>query len=579
MAGKRRKKIWITAGLAVILFGASSVYYFQYAKGSKDSSAEEVTYTVKKGSIRSSVTGTSQLEPKDMQTITSPADGVIKAINLSKTKNVKAGDLLVEISSPALEANLQKALVTLSTQTKDLNDTLNQMNAMKTKAPISGKLTLATNIDTGSTVTKTTKIGSVSDINNLLVTLPFYFDDASQLVPGDVVDLTIDGFMLSKTGVVKSVGKDAHGDSKGGKLLDVDVSVSNDGSMDAGLIAKGSVVKGKRTIESQSSGTFQYSRIISILSNVAGYIDSMNVKTNTLVKEGDIICSIANDTIKDDLATKQNNVDQQNINVQDLQDKVNALKVKAPFEGVFSTDFVNKKTNILTTLTPGTKVSTTTQFGGVASMENMQLPIQVDELDLTSVKTGMKAVVKVDSVSGKVFEAEVSQVSTVGTTTNGVTFFDVVLAVKNTSTLKYGMTATGEILFQDKQDVLVIPVEALQQSKGKQYVSMKKADGTVENQHEIKVGIRSKTQLEVTDGLKEGDVIVLPQLQKQQKMTQAEIDKMRQQFQNSAGQGQGQGPGQGVQMVPSGAAGTGGAGNAGTGGNAGGGNARNSGGK
>jgi HlyD family secretion protein len=142
----------------------------------------------------------------------------------------------------------------------------------------------------------------------------------------------------------------------------------------------------------------------------------------------------------------------------------------------------------------------------------MQLPIAVDELDLTSVKVGQKATVKVDSLSGQTFQGEVTQVSNVGTTSNGVTTYDVIVAIKNTPQydLKYAMTATAQIQIQDKKNILTIPIQALQSRSGKYYVALQKPDGTTEEQHEVQVGIRSTTAAEITSGLSEGDTIVMP---------------------------------------------------------------------
>ncbi|UUZ86573.1 HlyD family efflux transporter periplasmic adaptor subunit [Paenibacillus sp. P26] len=160
----------------------------------------------------------------------------------------------------------------------------------------------------------------------------------------------------------------------------------------------------------------------------------------------------------------------------------------------------------------GAQILQSANLGAVASLDTMQLPIAVDELDLTSVKVGQKATVKVDSLSGKTFEGEVAQVSNVGTTSNGVTTYDVVVAVKNTeqNDLKYGMTATAEIQIQDKKDILTLPIQALQTQKSKYYVTLLKADGTMEEQHEVQIGIRSSTKVEIVSGLSEGDQVVMP---------------------------------------------------------------------
>jgi HlyD family secretion protein len=106
-------------------------------------------------------------------------------------------------------------------------------------------------------------------------------------------------------------------------------------------------------------------------------------------------------------------------------------------------------------------------------------------------------------------------------------------------------------LIQNKTDVLTIPLDAMQQAQGKRFVQLKKADGTVEKQHEIKVGIRSKTAIEVTEGLKEGDQIVIP-VREQTNMSQTDIDRLRQQFINNGGFQGGQG---GMMVIPGGAGG------------------------
>ncbi|MFK7691944.1 efflux RND transporter periplasmic adaptor subunit [Paenibacillus sp. HJGM_3] len=574
--------IW---SLAVLVIGGGSAYYY-FAQGDKSSAEEakkEVVVEAKKSDIRFSVSGTSQLEPKDSQNIIAPTDGTIKTMNLTRNKEVKTGELLFEISNPTLENNLSRAQTTLSQLQRDLSDLNAQMEALTTRAAINGKFTLADKMEVGATLTKNSLIGTISDNSVLLVTIPFALEDAVQFQPGTDVDLSIDGFMLTKPGSIVSIGKDPRGDGKGGKMIDVEISIQNDATMEANMKAKGSVTLNGRKVDSKDSGTLRYSKVVSVLANVPGTINTLNFKTGSYVYTGDIIAKITNDTLKDDIAAKQSAIDLQKISVDDLVERVKALKVTAPFDGVFSTDFVNKKANVLASYVPGSKIAANAQLGAVASMNTMQLPIQVDELDLPNIRAGMKAEVKVDSIPNRAFEGEVSQVSTVGTTTNGVTFYDVVLTVKNAAQLKYGMTATGEILIQDKKGIITIPNEALQQQQGKRLVSLKKPDGSVVEQ-EIRIGIRSKTEVEVTEGLKEGDKVLIPLPKKTSDMSQQEIDKLRQQFQQGAGGAAGQGGAltqeqinqlrQQFQQGGGGAGGGGGnvGGNAG-GGNAGGGNA------
>ncbi|MZQ87401.1 efflux RND transporter periplasmic adaptor subunit [Paenibacillus sp. 5J-6] len=530
---------WFIVSIAVIICAGGTYAYLTKGKKSKAADVKEVTYEVKKGNIRSSVSGTAQFEPKDTQTISIPVESNIKSINLKRNQAVKAGDVLLELTSTSLESDLQDAQLTYEQTQKDLNSLMEQQGLMSVKSPVSGKLTYATNLELGATINKSTKIATISDVSNLTVTLPFFVEDAAQLHKGDPVDITIDGYMITKTGTIQSISKDPRSDGKGGKVVDIDIAVPNDNSMDAGTNVLGSVTIGGRAVDSQAKAALQYLKVTTVLAGTTGTVSTMPLKTGNMVRQGDTLATFANDTIGDDILTKQSALDRAKLKVDSAQDKVNGLKVLAPFDGVFSTDFVNKRNDILSLLQVGTKVSSGMQLGAVASIAKMQLPVQVDELDLPNIKLGMKAEIKVDSYPGRIFPAEVTQISTVGTTTNGVTAYDVVLAADNKdNVLKYGMTATGEILIQDKKDAIYIPPEALQLQKGKRIVTLKKADGTVEAEHEVKIGIRSKTQIEITEGLSEGDKVVLPNaVKRQQNLSQDEINRLRQQFQQNGGAG------------------------------------------
>ncbi|WP_409343182.1 efflux RND transporter periplasmic adaptor subunit [Paenibacillus sp. MBLB4367] len=536
-------KKWWTISLVVVVCAAATYGYLEYKPAKAASKQTETVETIKKGSIRVSVSGTSQLEAKDVQNITASADGTIKTMKLTRSLSVKKGDLLFEISNPTLETALQESQVTLGQYEDDLSDLLAQQNHMSIAATANGKLTLSGNIAAGSNVQKGAQIGTVSDSSTFTAKVPFLLEDAVQLHKGDTLEVAIDGYMLTKSATVQSVGSDPRPDTKGNKMLDVDISLSNDGTLTSGLKLNATAAIGGRSVESKEKGTLDYAKVEPILAEAGGTIKQLNAKSGSTVRKGDVIAVLGNDTLPTQIKNKQSQIERQKLTVADNQQKVDALKVTAPFDGVFSSDFANQKANVLNNYPVGAKVASGTQFGAVASLDTMQLPIQVDELDLPNIKAGMKASVKVDALSGRSLEGEVGQVSTVGTTTNGVTNYQAVVLVKNAdpnSALKVGMTATGEILIQNKTDIITIPLDAMQQAQGKRFVKLKKADGTVEEQHEIKVGIRSKTAIEVTEGLKEGDQVVIP-VRQSTNLSQTDAERLRQQFINSGGFQGGQG--------------------------------------
>ncbi|UKS30860.1 HlyD family efflux transporter periplasmic adaptor subunit [Paenibacillus sp. HWE-109] len=506
-----RKKKWIIVVLAAILCGAGTYVYINQKAQPATAATQQQVMKVSKGAITSTVSGTSQLDAKDKQNIVIPVEGIIKTMNLTQNQAVKKGDVLVELSVPSTETNLKEAQVSLEQLEKELAELQDEQNHMTISAAISGKLTLASNLDVGSQVNKTTKIGTVSDTTQFKVKLPFPLQSAVQLSKGDNVELTVDGYLLSKVGSVNTIGHDMKADANGNKMVDVEVLVANDGTLSAGLKVKGSVGNGDSKVESTEQVALDYVKTSPIFSDASGTVKSMKFKDGETVKQGELIATLFNDDLQKNIISKQAAIESQKIKVDDAQQKIDQLTIKAPFDGVFSADFANSKNNVLRNYPVGAQINANTTLGAVASLSTMQLAIAVDELDLTSVKVGQKVTVKIDAISGKSFDGEVTSVSNVGTTTNGVTAYDAVVAIPNTAQndLKYAMTATAEIYIQNKKDILVLPIQVITTTKGKSTVSVKKADGTTE-EREIKIGIRSKTQAEILSGLQEGDEVVMP---------------------------------------------------------------------
>lgn len=560
----KRAVKWAVAAVVVVAIGGAGTYYFLQSDSPKTAAQSvETTAKVQKGNIRLSVSGTSQFTVQNLQNIAATADGTIKTMNLTRSRTVKQGDILVEISNSSLEASLKEAQTSLETMQQELDELLQQKQSLRIVAPAAGKLAL-TNLDVGSSVNKSAKLGTVSVVSKLTVKLPFALEEAVNFKPGDEVDLAFAGFALTKTGRIQSVDQTVKADASGNRLVDVTVSVDNDGTLAANMETSGNVIVNGRELKSKGSGKLEALQTVVLLSGTSGTVSEMKKKDGDTVQAGEMIAVVINDSLDDSIASKRSSIERQQRSVEAAQQKVDDLTIKAPFDGVFSTDFANQRTNVLANYPVGAAVSSGNLFGAVASLDVMTLPIQVDELDLVNIKPGLKAEITVDAIAGRMFQGEVIQVSTVGTTTNGVTYYDTVVAVDNKDQLlKYGMTGTAQVLIQDKQNVLTVPLEAVRRQRGSTTVTVKRADGTTEENVPIQIGIQSKTAVEVTGGLQEGDLVVLPRSrsssagnQQQQQMMQVFPGGGMQGFPGGGMPGGGQGGG----GVPGGAGGGGGGG-------------------
>ena len=83
-------------------------------------------------------------------------------------------------------------------------------------------------------------------------------------------------------------------------------------------------------------------------------------------------------------------------------------------------------------------------------------------------------------------------------------------AIAQSFQLRQGMTVTVSIIVNQRTDVLLVPNGAITKRGGKSYVQVVAADGTTE-ERSITTGLNDWQYTEVTDGLSEGENVVVPQ--------------------------------------------------------------------
>jgi multidrug efflux pump subunit AcrA (membrane-fusion protein) len=139
----------------------------------------------------------------------------------------------------------------------------------------------------------------------------------------------------------------------------------------------------------------------------------------------------------------------------------------------------------------------------------MEVLASVDETDISQVKVGQQAQITFDALSGQTFTGKVLEVPLQGTLSSNVVTYRVRLSLEGAEnvSLRSGMTANVKIVTGQKQNVLLIPMLAVQQGDDGDVVLVQDAtQGTVTTP--VQVGLNDGTYVEVTRGLNEGDVVV-----------------------------------------------------------------------
>lgn len=145
----------------------------------------------------------------------------------------------------------------------------------------------------------------------------------------------------------------------------------------------------------------------------------------------------------------------------------------------------------------------------VVDMGALKFTAEVDEADIERIKTGMKASVSLDSFPGEEITTEVVRINPAAqATATGGTIFAVELRLADTGkNILIGMKGDATVEVSSQGAALTVPVEALFSEGGTDYVYVLAAGKLKKT--EITVGATTDTEVEVLDGLAEGDVVAL----------------------------------------------------------------------
>ena len=140
--------------------------------------------------------------------------------------------------------------------------------------------------------------------------------------------------------------------------------------------------------------------------------------------------------------------------------------------------------------------------------ENRLLSVSVDELDINSVELGQKAVVTFDAIEDQEFEGEVTKIGNTASVSGGVAKYTITITIPKDDKMKQGMNASATITIEDREDVLTLPMNALQEKGDRTFVYTEKDDdGNLSGETEVTMGLSDGSTVEITDGLEAGTTV------------------------------------------------------------------------
>jgi HlyD family secretion protein len=199
-------------------------------------------------------------------------------------------------------------------------------------------------------------------------------------------------------------------------------------------------------------------------------------------------------------------VENDQIALDTTKQRLSDTTVTAPMEGIVAALNVQKGQIIasgVTNVAGGTTVMT------LSDLSQIFVLASVDESDIGKVEVDQPVTISVDAFPSTRFRGKVVRIATKGVNVSNVVTFEVKVEVTsdNKGLLKPEMTANVQIVAASKQDVLVVPANAVTRKQGKMIAAVQKPGGQTEDRT-VQVGLTDGEKYEVISGLEEGETVV-----------------------------------------------------------------------
>ena len=142
----------------------------------------------------------------------------------------------------------------------------------------------------------------------------------------------------------------------------------------------------------------------------------------------------------------------------------------------------------------------------ITADEEMTVQIQVDELDIRTLETGMEATVTLDALPGSSFTGAITSINPYGENSGGNTKYTVTVTLPRDEKMLSGMNASVKITTGVSGTVPTVPAAAVVFDAGKSwlYTGYNEKTDTLTDPVEIQTGLSDGCLVELLSGLSEG---------------------------------------------------------------------------
>lgn len=505
-----KKKLVIALVLIVVIAG-SAIGIARFRKKSKVENPDVIaTGQVTRGDIRLTVEGWGSLSAGQVKEVAPLTEGLVDRVLVAEGEDVEEGDPLLVLYNATLGMEVEKARLELDQARLELAkilgvppeqvDTTNPDLALSVRAPVAGRVA-ELKVNEGDQIGANQDLLRLVDDSQVLVELFLDEGSAKNVKVGQKAELLFHDFSGSTPGTVKEVDSSRYPEASA-FMRRVVIAVPNPGLLTPEMKAEVNISTEAGLVAGTGDAT-KWKEDTWVSSGVGGRIEKLQVKEGSRVKPGQVLASLEKSSALLDVYSNILSLRQAQVGYERKQEELDGLTLKAPISGQV----------IALNTEDGQKVEAGKTVVRIASYEQMNTEIMIDELDIIHIKPDMEAVVTVDAMPGETFAATVVEVAREGSKgedmydgSMGASGFPVKVEIMDPGDLRAGMTANVSIFIDERKDVLAVPIEAVYEKEGASFVQV--MEGGKPKEVEVQLGLQDRALAEVLDGLTEGQEVV-----------------------------------------------------------------------
>ena len=493
------KKITAVVCVAAV---AAAVLLPQNSKKDVQASTQYVEAALERRDITNTFSGSGTISAANTYTVKSLVKGTVLTADFEVGDTIEKGTVLYTIDSSDVATSVEKAQLALEQAQRSYDDAA---DAQYIRSVIGGTVA-SIKVKAGDYVTAGQEIATVRDDSSLLLTLEFPAADASGFAVGQAADVILNGTFETLSGTVQSVaGTDTI--SSGNLLVrTVTIAVKNNGSLTTAQAASAAI----NGVSALASARFDYQHQQTVTATASGTVAAVCVKEGTAVAANTAIVQLSGTELSKQVQSAADSLLNAQLSMSDTEKQMENYTITSPISGT-----VIQK-NVKAGDTVGTDTTASETLCTIYDLSYLEMTLNVDELEILSIKEGQTATITADAISDRTFTGVVTSVSSAGTTTGGTTTYPVTIRIDDTGDLLPGMNATAEIEVSSAENALAIPNGAVVRGN---YVLVTKDSPSAVNAVQdmtapdgyvyvkITTGTSDNDYIEVTGGLQEGDTI------------------------------------------------------------------------